>query len=129
MSKVSGSGPVRRFRFSAVIASVSWPCLLYTSPVAEADLARAAGRGVDVRVILDQHLERSRNTGAYDYLAARGVHVTWAPAGTTYHQKTLTDVYKRQVRISCRPTPQGGCAPRVSERWSSVVADRQAMRG
>ena len=24
---------------------------------------------------------------------------------------------------------QGGCAPRVSERWCSVVADRQAMRG
>ena len=31
--------------------------------------------------------------------------------------------------ISRRSTPQGGYAPRVSERWSSVVADRQAMRG
>jgi cardiolipin synthase A/B len=41
-------------------------------------------------VILDQHLERSANTGAYDYLTAHGVHVRWAPAGTTYHQKTLT---------------------------------------
>jgi len=59
-------------------------------PRAEADLAADARRGVDVRVILDQHLERSRNRGAYGYLAAHGVHVRWAPAGTTYHQKTLT---------------------------------------
>jgi cardiolipin synthase A/B len=57
---------------------------------AEADLAADAARGVDVRVLLDQHLEKSRNTAAYDYLAAHGVHMAWAPAGTTYHQKTLT---------------------------------------
>ena len=57
---------------------------------AEGDLAAAARRGADVRVILDAHLEQSRNTAAYDYLRSRGVHVTWAPAGTTYHQKTLT---------------------------------------
>ena len=59
-------------------------------PTAEADMATAAARGVNVRVILDQHLERSPNSNAYDYLAAHGVHVRWAPAGTTYHQKTLT---------------------------------------
>ena len=59
-------------------------------PAAEADLAADAGRGVDVRVILDQHLEQSANTAAYDYLAGHGVHVRWASAGTTYHQKTLT---------------------------------------
>jgi cardiolipin synthase A/B len=57
---------------------------------AESDLAAAAGRGVDVKVILDQHLEKSRNTAAYDYLSGHGAHVAWAPAGTTYHQKTLT---------------------------------------
>ena len=57
---------------------------------AENDLAAAARRGVDVRVILDSHLERSSNTAAYDFLAAHRVHVTWAPSGTTYHQKTLT---------------------------------------
>ena len=59
-------------------------------PTAEADLAADAARGVSVRVILDQHLEKSRNLGAYDYLAAHDVHVSWGPAGTTYHQKTLT---------------------------------------
>ena len=57
---------------------------------AENDLAADAKRGVDVRVILDQNLEKSRNTATYDFLAAHHVHVTWADAGTTYHQKTLT---------------------------------------
>ncbi len=59
-------------------------------PTAEADLAADAARGVNVRVLLDQHLEKSRNTAAYTYLAAHRVHVRWAPSGTTYHQKTLT---------------------------------------
>jgi cardiolipin synthase A/B len=57
---------------------------------AEDDLAADASRGVDVSVILDQHLEKSRNTTAYDFLSAHRVHVTWADSGTTYHQKTLT---------------------------------------
>ena len=57
---------------------------------AENDLASAAKRGVNVRVILDQHLEKKFNTATFNLLKARKVHVTWAPAGTTYHQKTLT---------------------------------------
>jgi cardiolipin synthase A/B len=57
---------------------------------AEDDLTAAAKRGVDVRVILDAHLEKSRNTATYNFLKAHKVHVTWAPSGTTYHQKTLT---------------------------------------
>jgi cardiolipin synthase A/B len=57
---------------------------------AEDDLAADAKRGVDVRVILDQNLEKSRNTATYDFLSAHHVHVTWADSGTTYHQKTLT---------------------------------------
>jgi cardiolipin synthase A/B len=64
---------------------------------AESDLAADAKRGVDVRVILDSHLEKSRNTSTYDYLEAHKVHVTWAPSGTTYHQKTLTIDNKTSV--------------------------------
>ena len=64
---------------------------------AESDLAADAKRGVDVRVILDSHLEKSRNTSTYDYLEAHKVHVTWAPSGTTYHQKTLTVDNKTSV--------------------------------
>jgi phosphatidylserine/phosphatidylglycerophosphate/cardiolipin synthase-like enzyme len=47
-------------------------------PVAERDLATDAGRGVRVRVVLDQNRERSRNSPAYHYLAAHHVRVVWA---------------------------------------------------
>jgi cardiolipin synthase len=57
---------------------------------AENDLAADAKRGVDVRVILDSHLEKSRNSATYSFLSAHRVHVTWADSGVTYHQKTLT---------------------------------------
>ena len=45
---------------------------------------------MNVRVILDQHLEKTRNKATYAYLTAHGVHVAWAPKSMTYHQKTLT---------------------------------------
>ncbi|MGH3252760.1 MAG: phospholipase D-like domain-containing protein [Trebonia sp.] len=83
--------------FSAVYALIngaksSIELTMYTlrDAIAENDLAAAAKRGVNVRVILDRHLEKRFNTASYGYLSSRGVHVTWAPAGTTYHQKTLT---------------------------------------
>jgi cardiolipin synthase len=64
---------------------------------AEDDFMAAAKRGVNVRVILDRHLEMKFNTATYNLLRAHGVHVTWAPAGTTYHQKTLTVDNKTSV--------------------------------
>jgi len=85
----AGVGPLYRL-ITRARTSIDLTMYELADPVAEGDLAAAAARGVSVRVILDQHLERSRNTSAYDYLAARGVHVRWGPAGTTYHQKTLT---------------------------------------
>ena len=84
-----GIGPIYRL-INRARSSVELTMYELADPRAEADLAADAARGVDVRVILDQHLEKSRNGGAYNYLAAHGVHVRWAPAGTTYHQKTLT---------------------------------------
>ena len=85
----AGIGPIYQL-ITGARSSVDLTMYELADPAAEADLAADAARGVDVRVILDQHLERSRNTGAYDYLTAHGVHVRWGPAGTTYHQKTLT---------------------------------------
>jgi len=85
----SGIGPVYRL-ITGARSSVELSMYELADPAAEADLAGDAARGVDVRVILDQDLEKSRNAAAYDYLAARGVHVRWGPAGTIYHQKTLT---------------------------------------
>jgi phosphatidylserine/phosphatidylglycerophosphate/cardiolipin synthase-like enzyme len=57
---------------------------------AENDLAAAAKRGVDVRVLLDSHLEKRFNTTSYNFLKAHKVHVAWAFSTITYHQKTLT---------------------------------------
>jgi phosphatidylserine/phosphatidylglycerophosphate/cardiolipin synthase-like enzyme len=62
-----------------------------TDPKSEQFLAQAAASGVAVRVILDQHLEKSRNTPAYDYLDSHGVEVHWAsPKYAATHQKTIT---------------------------------------
>jgi cardiolipin synthase A/B len=85
----AGIGPIYQL-ITAARSSVDLTMYELADPTAQADLAADAARGVDVRVLLDQHLERSANTSAYDYLAARDVHVRWGPAGTTYHQKTLT---------------------------------------
>jgi cardiolipin synthase len=50
-----------------------------------------AARGVTVRVILDQDYSgASVNAGAYSELSSHGVQVHWAPAGTIFHQKTIT---------------------------------------
>ena len=85
----SGIGPIYKL-ITGARHSVDLTMYELADPTAEADLAADAARRVDVRVLLDRHLEKSRNTSAYNYLNAHGVHVRWAPAGTTYHQKTLT---------------------------------------
>ena len=85
----AGIGPIYQL-ITGARSSVDLTMYELNDPTAEADLAADAARGVNVRVLLDQHLEKSRNTAAYNYLAARRVHVRWAPSGTTYHQKTLT---------------------------------------
>lgn len=85
----AGIGPIYRL-ITGARSSVDLTMYELADPAAEADLAADAARGVNVRVLLDQHLEKARNTAAYDYLAAHGVHVRWASAGITYHQKTLT---------------------------------------
>jgi cardiolipin synthase A/B len=59
-------------------------------PKAESLLAQAAARGVDVRVILDHHLEGARNAAAYAYLTSHHVAVTWAPpAFDADHEKAM----------------------------------------
>jgi len=59
--------------------------------VATGLLTTAASKGVVVRVILDQNLEMSDNTTAYNALAAGKVQVHWAdPSYAATHQKTIT---------------------------------------
>lgn len=56
---------------------------------AEAILAGDADRGVRVRVILDQNLEKRHNQKAFDYLRGHGVHVVWANRRyAATHEKT-----------------------------------------
>jgi cardiolipin synthase A/B len=63
----------------------------FTDTTGEQLLAQAAAAGVTVRVILDQNLEKSSNTPAYNYLTANGVQVHWAnPTYAATHQKTIT---------------------------------------
>jgi phosphatidylserine/phosphatidylglycerophosphate/cardiolipin synthase-like enzyme len=61
----------------------------FSDTTASHDLAAAARRGVQVKVILDRQ-ERSTNDAAYHYLAGHGVQVTWSsPAFEYTHQKTI----------------------------------------
>jgi cardiolipin synthase len=54
-------------------------------------LTQAVKNGVTVRVILDQNLEMTDNTMAYNALAAGNVGVHWAnPTYAATHQKTIT---------------------------------------
>lgn len=85
----AGIGPIYQL-IARARSSVDLTMYELNDPTAETGLAADAARGVNVRVLLDQHEEKSRNAAAFAYLSAHRVHVRWAPAGTTYHQKTLT---------------------------------------
>jgi cardiolipin synthase len=61
----------------------------FADTTAEHDLAAAAKRGVQVRVILDER-EKSINSTAFSYFSAHRVKVVWSWSRFTYtHQKTL----------------------------------------
>ena len=94
---------------------------------AEDDLAADAKRGVDVRVILDSHLEKSRNTATYDFLSAHRVHVTWADSGTTYHQKTLTVDGKTSVVMTLNMVSEDYPGTRVFAVVDTRPADIHAI--
>src|SRR5271156_6115803 len=61
----------------------------FADTTAEHDLASAAERGVQVRVILDER-ERSENSAASSYFSSHRVKVTWSSSSFRYtHQKTV----------------------------------------
>ncbi len=73
---------------------------------AEQDLAAAAARGVDVRVILDTK-EQSDNQAAYTYLTDNGVHVVWSSSSYYYtHQKSLVIDNSTAVIMTANLTSQ-----------------------
>ena len=78
----------------ALIASAhkSIDLTMYELVDADANLALelAAGRGVNVRVLLDVNREKAANQAAYTELTDMRVHVAWAdPRYAATHQKTL----------------------------------------
>ena len=86
----SGLGPVYGL-ISSARHNLDMTMYELSDPVAEADLAADARRGVSVRVVLDHNLAGRFNAPAFSYLQSHGVHVRWAP--TSYdvtHQKTIT---------------------------------------
>jgi phosphatidylserine/phosphatidylglycerophosphate/cardiolipin synthase-like enzyme len=94
---------------------------------AEDDLAADAKRGVDVRVILDSHLEKSRNTATYSFLSGHHVHVTWADSGVTYHQKTLTVDGKTSVVMTLNMVSEDYAGTRDFAIIDTRPADIQAI--
>lgn len=85
-----GYQPVYQFITSAQ-RSVDMTMYELDDSTAEQDLAADAGRGVQVRVILDRNLEQAHNQAAFTFLSQHGVHVAWAGAQyAATHQKTIT---------------------------------------
>ena len=72
---------------------------------AQQDLAALARKGVKVRVILDQNLEKSKNQTAFTFLNANQVTCVWAnPKYAATHQKTITVDGKRSLILSANLT-------------------------
>ncbi len=86
----SGAGPVLDV-ITGALRSVDMTMYELRDTAVEQALSADARRGVLVRVVLDQNLERARNQAAFDYLARHRVHAVWAPAAyAATHQKTVT---------------------------------------
>ncbi|MGA2218471.1 MAG: phospholipase D-like domain-containing protein [Terracidiphilus sp.] len=70
-------------------------------------LTTAAGKGIAVRVILDQNGEKAENTTAYNTLTAGKVAVHWAnPAYAVTHQKTFTIDSATSAIMTLNLTPE-----------------------
>jgi len=101
-----GFTPVYNFINSAT-STLDMTMYELVDTTAENDLVALAKKGVVVRVILDQNLEKTKNTTAYNTLTAGGVQVHWA--NTTYHathQKTITVDKTKSLILSANLTSQ-----------------------
>ena len=78
-------------QINAARRSIDMEMYELSDPLAERDLAKAARRGVTVRVLLDRDYSGSYvNGSAYQYLRSHGVQVRWAPAHYIFHIKATT---------------------------------------
>ena len=84
-----GMGPIYSLMSSAQ-HTLDMTMYELSDPQAVDILEADAHRGVTVRVLLDSDYESSYNQPAFTSLSSNGVQVRWAPAGTIFHQKTIT---------------------------------------
>lgn len=102
----AGFTPVYNFINSAT-STLDMTMYELVDTTAENDLVALAKKGVVVRVILDQNLEKTSNTSAYNTLTAGGVQVHWAnPTYHATHQKTITVDKKSSMILSANLTSQ-----------------------
>jgi cardiolipin synthase len=125
----AGMGPLDAFMGSAR-RSVDLFMYELADTRAESILAADAARGVRVRVILDQRLERARNQAAFTYLSAHGVAVRWAPdADTTFHIKSVCVDGARCAVMTLNLTARYYATTRDFAVMDSDQADVAAIEG
>jgi len=99
-----------------------------TDPMVTSLLTQAATNGLTVRVILDQNLEKTDNTTAYDALSAAGVNVHWAnPTYQATHQKTVTIDKTTSAIMTMNLTPDDYPTSRDFAIITSDAADVAAI--
>jgi phosphatidylserine/phosphatidylglycerophosphate/cardiolipin synthase-like enzyme len=91
-------------------------------------LTSAAGKGITVRVILDQNNEKANNTAAYNTLTAGKVVVHWAnPAYACTHQKTITVDSTTSAIMTLNLTPEDYATTRDFAVFTNDAADVAAI--
>ncbi len=86
----AGPAPISKLLSSAK-KSIDMTMYELVDTDAQQILIDQAAKGIQVRVILDQNLERHNNTPTFTQLSTAGVHVVWAnPVYAATHQKTIT---------------------------------------
>lgn len=99
-----GFDPVYRF-IAGARRSLDMEMYELVDSSAEQALAAAAERGVTVRVVLDRLFEQTRNTPAYDFLQAHGVHVAWSSSRYEFtHEKAMVADGKRLMVLTANLT-------------------------
>jgi phosphatidylserine/phosphatidylglycerophosphate/cardiolipin synthase-like enzyme len=91
-------------------------------------LTTAAGKGIAVRVILDQNNEKAENTAAYNTLTVGKVAVHWAnPTYACTHQKTITIDAATSAIMTLNLTPEDYATTRDFAVITNDAADVAAI--
>ena len=127
LGSAKGMQAVYAFVLSAK-RSVDMTMYELVDPTMVSDLLAEQRRGIKVRVILDTNRERSRNTPAFQALAAGGVRVIWADdLYEATHQKTITVDRARSLILTGNLTSEYYTTTRDFALADSNAADVSAI--